>query len=180
MFNATFARALAAALFIPAGAFAAGAHSGGRGAPAVGEPGKAADAGRTIDVVMHDNYYEPGSIEVEAGETVRLRVRNAGALVHEFNIGTAARHAAHQDEMQMMMDHGVLMPDRVDMKAAERMQATMGHGMHEDPNSVLLAPGETGEIVWTFPQDADVQLEFACNVPGHYQSGMTGEVELKP
>ena len=128
---------------------------------------------------MHDNYYEPESIEVEAGETVRFRVRNAGDLVHEFNIGTAAMHAAHQDEMQMMMDHGVLMPDHVDMKAAEHMQASMGHGMHKDANSVLLEPGETGEIVWTFPQDADVQLEFACNVPGHYQAGMTGDLELK-
>ena len=54
----------------------------------------------------------------------------------------------------------------------------MGHGMHDDPNSVLLEPGKSGEIVWTFPKDADVAIEFACNVPGHYQSGMVGSVAI--
>ena len=78
----------------------------------------------------------------------------------------------------MMMQHGVLMPDHVDMAAAKAMQASMGHGMHDDPNSVLLEPGKSGEIVWTFPKDADVAIEFACNVPGHYQSGMVGSVAI--
>ena len=37
---------------------------------------------------------------------------------------------------------------------------------------------DAGEIVWTFPKDADVAIEFACNVPGHYQSGMVGSVAI--
>jgi len=44
---------------------------------------------------------------------------------------------------------------------------------HDDPNSILLAPGESGELIWTFSGDAE--LEFACNMPGHYQAGMVGE-----
>jgi uncharacterized cupredoxin-like copper-binding protein len=125
---------------------------------------------------MHDNYYEPERVAVQPGETVRFVVRNAGQLVHEFNIGTAAMHAAHRGEMQMMVDHGVLKPDRVDHEAAQHMQATMGHGMHNEPNSLLLEPGETGEITWTFPEG--VELEFACNVPGHYEAGMQGEISV--
>jgi uncharacterized cupredoxin-like copper-binding protein len=60
------------------------------------------------------------------------------------------------------------------------MNMDMGNGQtmkHDDPNSVLLEPGESKEIVWTFPEKADV--EFACNVPGHYQSGMYGDVNFK-
>jgi uncharacterized cupredoxin-like copper-binding protein len=44
---------------------------------------------------------------------------------------------------------------------------------HNDPNSILVNPGETRELTWTFSGDAE--LEFACNMPGHYQAGMVGE-----
>jgi uncharacterized cupredoxin-like copper-binding protein len=170
------AHALAVAtLTVAPTAFAAGTHAGGHGA-AIGQPAKASAASRTVEVTMHDTYYEPESVTVKPGETVRFVVRNEGQLVHEFNIGTAAMHAAHQDEMRMMVDHGVLKADHIDHQAAQHMQATMGHGMHKEPNSLLLEPGKTGEIAWTFPEGAD--LEFACNVPGHYEAGMQGEIEL--
>ena len=74
------------------------------------------------------------------------------------------------------MEHGVLEADRINWKAAKQMQKDMGHGMHEEPNSVLLEPGKSGEVVWTFPDHAT--LEFACNVPGHYDSGMVGDIKL--
>ena len=142
----------------------------------VGKPGEASAATRTVEVVMYDNYYEPEDISVGEGETVRFVVRNAGDFVHEFNIGTAEQHVAHQPEMMMMVEHGVLQPDRINWEAAQAMQASMGHGMHEEPNSILLEPGKTAELVWTFPEHAE--LEFACNVPGHYDSGMQGFIEL--
>ena len=170
------ARAFAVATLLSAPvAFADAGH--GHGA-AVGQPAPASAASRTVQVTMHDNYYEPETVTAKAGETIRFVVRNAGQLVHEFNIGSAAMHAAHQNEMQMMVDHGVLKPDHIDRQAAQHMQATMGHGMHNEPNSILLEPGQTGEITWSFPQGADVDLEFACNVPGHYDAGMQGEIRL--
>lgn len=167
--------AVAAASFAVPAAFADAGHSHGA---AIGQPAPASAASRTVEVTMYDNYYQPEEITVQAGETVRFVVTNRGQLVHEFNLGTAAMHAAHQDEMQMMVDHGVLHADRIDHQAAQHMQATMGHGMHKDPNSVLLEPGQTGEVVWSFPNDASVDVEFACNVPGHYDAGMQGEIEL--
>jgi uncharacterized cupredoxin-like copper-binding protein len=85
-------------------------------------------------------------------------------------------HKAHAPEMMMMMEHGVIEADRINLEAAKQMQATMGHGMHEEGNSVLLEPGKTGEIIWKFPEHA--AIEFACNVPGHYDSGMVGKIKL--
>ncbi len=159
-------------------ALAAGDHAGGHGdAAEIGQPGEASEVSRTIEVTMYDNYYEPESVEVGEGETVRFVVRNEGELVHEFNIGTAAMHTAHQDEMMMMVEHGVIDGDHINH---DMMKMDMGGGQtmeHDDPNSVLLEPGQTAELVWTFTTDA--ALEFACNVPGHYDAGMTGEIEFE-
>jgi len=143
---------------------------------AIGQPGKAANAKRTIQITMHDNYYEPEKIKLKEGETIRFIVKNSGALVHEFSIATAEMHKAHTPEMMMMVEHGVLKADSINWDAAKKMQASMGHGMHNEPNSLLLEPGKSGEIIWHFPKHAT--LEFACNVPGHYDAGMTGKIEL--
>tara|TARA_R100000322_G_scaffold154238_1_gene113007 strand:+ start:691 stop:1230 length:540 start_codon:yes stop_codon:yes gene_type:complete len=143
----------------------------------IGQPGEAAEASRTVEVVMYDNYYEPEEMSVKAGETVRFVIKNEGMLVHEFNIGTAAMHAAHQDEMMMMVEHGVIQGDTINH---EMMKMDMGNGQtmeHDDPNSVLLEPGETAEVVWTFGESTD--LEFACNVPGHYSAGMVGPIDIQ-
>lgn len=172
--SAVFAFGLSASLAL-ASAFAAGEHGGGHGAK-IGQPGDPSAVTRTIKVSMGDNFYEPEEIEIKEGETVRFVVTNKGEFVHEFNIATAEMHKAHQPEMMMMMEHGVLEGDRINWEAAKAMQASMGHGMHEEPNSVLLEPGETAEVVWQFPDHAN--LEFACNVPGHYGAGMVGPIKL--
>lgn len=168
---------LAVAMAMSAGTFAAGEHGGHHGGDAMGEPGKAENVSRTIEVSMMDNYYEPESISVRPGETIRFRVKNEGALVHEFNIGTAEMHEAHQEEMQMMVEHGVIKGDRIDLEMME-MDMGDGHSMkHDDPNSVLMAPSDTKEMIWTFTEATD--LEFACNVPGHYQAGMYGDIDFE-
>jgi uncharacterized cupredoxin-like copper-binding protein len=154
-------------------AVAAGSHGGGA---EIGTPGAVSETTRTIEVKMYDNFYEPETIDIREGETIRFVIKNEGELVHEFNIGTATGHAAHQEEMMMMVEHGVLEADRINWNAAKKMQASMGHGAHDDPNSTLLEPGQSGEVVWTFPEHAT--LEFACNVPGHYDAGMMGEINL--
>lgn len=159
-------------------AFAAGTHGGGHGHGAsVGEPGKTSEASRTITVEMHDNYYEPEEIRVKPGETVRFVVQNKGNLVHEFNIGTPGMHEAHQKEMRMMVEHGVIQGNKLNH---DMMNMDMGNGhsmKHDDPNSVLLEPGQSREVVWTFANQGNI--EFACNVPGHYQSGMYGDVNFE-
>lgn len=140
----------------------------------IGRPGKAADAKRSLTIIMKDNYFEPEAITVKKGETVKFIIKNEGTLVHEFSLGTAEMHAHHAREMQMMVDHGVINGDRIDQSA---MMMDMGNGQtmkHDDPNAVLLEPGKKAELVWTFSGDAT--LEFSCGVPGHAESGMTGAI----
>ena len=170
----------AAALAVPPGTVLADAgHSHGA---AIGEPAKASSAAtRTIEVTLGDNYYEPAHLQVKAGETVRFVLTNTGQLLHEFNIGTAAMHAEHQKQMATMVDHGMLTENGVNHEMMGMDHSGMGeagHGMkHDDPNSVLVEPGQTKELVWKFPEAT--HLEFACNMPGHYESGMVGKVNFQ-
>ena len=167
-------------LLFSTGALAAGKHSGGHGhgeAGVNGMPGKPADATRTVEITMTDNRYSIEKISVKKGETIRFVIENKGELVHEFNIGTPKMHAEHQKEMEMMVEHGVLEADRINHA---RMKMDMGGGKtmaHDDPNSVLLEPGKSAEIIWTFT--TNTELEFACNVPGHYDAGMVGKLHVK-
>ncbi len=161
--------------FTTFGTIAAGSH-GHSHASQTGEAGNVSDVTRTVNITMGDNFYEPLNVTVNEGETVRFIVKNTGEFVHEFNIATGEMHRAHAPEMMMMVEHGVLEPDRINWDAAKKMQASMGHGMHDEANSVLLEPGESGEIIWRFPKHA--KLEFACNIPGHYESGMVGDIKL--
>lgn len=156
--------------------YAAGTHGGGHGgSDTAGEPGNVAEVSRTVEIEMFDNYYEPEAINLNAGETIRFVVKNQGQLVHEFNIGTPDMHAAHQAEMMMMVQHGALLPDRLDH---EKMAMDMGDGKimeHNDPNSVLVEPGKSAEVIWKISKAGE--LEFACNVPGHYDAGMVGKIQ---
>jgi uncharacterized cupredoxin-like copper-binding protein len=156
--------------------WAAGVHGGGGGQSSIGTAGKAASVTRNINIKMMDNFFEPKEISVKEGETIRFIVKNAGELVHEFNIGTTAIHGAHEKEMEMMVEHGALEPDKINHA---KMKMDMGGGKtmgHSDPNSVLLEPEKSGEVIWKFSEAS--KIEFACNVPGHYDAGMTGAIRF--
>jgi uncharacterized cupredoxin-like copper-binding protein len=170
----------ALALILSVGAYAAGQHGGGHGhgsGPNIGKVGKASEVSRTIEMVLTENRFTPETITVKKGQTIRFKVRNDGRFVHEFNIGTTAMHASHQKEMAMMFEHGAVEVDKIHH---EKMNMDMGGGhvmKHDDPNAVLLDPGKSAEVIWKFSTDAT--LEFACNVPGHYEAGMTGRIHFK-
>ena len=143
----------------------------------IGSKGNVADVTRVIKVVMYDNYYEPSSFQIKEGETVKFEVENAGMLVHEFNIANKMMHMKHQPEMIKMAENGILLAFSIDkekMKKMAKMDKSMGHS---HSNSVLLEPKQKGDIIWKF--DNAVNIEVACNVPGHYQAGMIAKVNIK-
>lgn len=150
----------AAALMISLGAAASGDHAGGHRdghdtAAVIGKPGSSDKVSRTIDVNMTDAMrFMPSDVEVKAGETVRFNVTNSGKIRHEMVLGTEANLDAHY---QMMLSD-------------PRMR-------HEEPNSISLTSGKTGEIVWQF--DKAGRVAFACLEPGHYPAGMKGAVSIK-
>jgi len=140
----------------------------------VGEKGDPNNIDRTINIKMYDNYYEPNSIKVKKGETIKFIVQNLGEMVHEYNIATKEMHIKHQPEMQRLVEHGILLVDKIDMVKMKEM-SKMDHSLsHSHSNSVIVEPKKTGEIIWKFSKD--INLEMACNVPGHYETGMVGKI----
>jgi uncharacterized cupredoxin-like copper-binding protein len=128
------------------------------GPVAFGSPGKMAEVARTVEVIASDNMrFTPGSFLIKQGETIRFVVKNAGKTAHEFSIGDRSAHRAHGAMMKSM--------------------AGMQHADSE--TTVLLEPGETKTLVWKFDKRPTSALEFACNLPGHYEAGMKAQVELR-
>ena len=140
----------------------------------IGVKGNLEDVTKVVTVKMFDNYYEPSEIKVKKGETIRFIIENVGELVHEYNIATKEMHLKHQPEMAKMVENEILLADKIDKNKMKEM-AKIDHAMaHKHSNSVLLEPGETGEIVWKF--NTSSKLEVACNVPGHYETGMVAKI----
>ncbi len=161
-------------LSLSAAAFAAGSHDGGHSnenagqghndghdhqqTMAVGMPGKPKDVTRTIEVSMvetddGDMIFTPQSVDLNAGETIRFAITNTGELEHEFVLDTISQNTEHK----------ALMEEFPEME-------------HDDPNSVRLEAGQSGEIIWTFSNAGG--FEFACLIPGHYDAGMHSEVKV--
>ena len=141
----------------------------------IGEKGKLSEVNRVIEIKMYDNFYEPNEIKIKKGETIKFKVYNFGEFVHEFNIATKKMHLKHQPEMMKLVENEVLLADKIDKKKMKEM-GKKDHSMsHSHANSVLLEPNENGEIIWKFNTEA--KLEAACNIPGHYETGMIAKIK---
>lgn len=169
--NKTKTTAAAVALLASAtSVFAGPGHDSGS---AFGRPGNAAEVDRVIQISMDEMKFGPKQINVEEGETIKFVITNVGRAVHEFNLGTDETWDGHRDEMRAMMKGGMMNVRRIDHDKMKK--AGM---MHDDPNSALLAPGESGEVIWTFSETTE--MGFACNVPGHREVGMVGDITITP
>ena len=143
----------------------------------IGVKGNLEDVTKVVTVKMFDNYYEPNLIKVKKGETIKFIIKNLGDLVHEYNIGTKEMHMKHQPEMQRLVDYEILLVDKID-KAKMKKMSKKDHSLaHSHSNSVMLEPNKTGEIIWKFTKNLNLQM--ACNIPGHYESGMYGKIVLE-
>ena len=142
----------------------------------IGSKGNLNEVSRVIKVKMYDNYYEPSLFSIKAGETIKFEVENTGMLVHEFNIANKMMHIKHQPEMSKMSENGILLPFSINKEKMKKMAKTDKSMDHSHSNSVLLEPNQKGEIIWKFINAVDI--EIACNVPGHYQAGMIAKVKI--
>ena len=154
------AGALAVSLAFATGALGHGDESHGKRGDQSAE-GHAANLGRLgnphnvtrgIEVEMNEAMrFQPDSINVKRGETVRFIVRNTGKLRHEMVRGTREELKEHAERMRKFPE----------MK-------------HADPNQVSVEPGRTGELIWQFNRDGT--FDFACLQPGHFEAGMVGRI----
>jgi uncharacterized cupredoxin-like copper-binding protein len=118
-----------------------------------GGPGKASEVNRIVRVEARDTAFDVKEIRVKVGETVKFIVTNTGEIRHEFAVAGPEEHAEHRAMMLQM-------PDMV----------------HEDANVITIESGATKELIWKFGKDGDV--EFACDLPGHAEQGMTGSFRM--
>ena len=56
------------------------------------------------------------------------------------------------------------------------MMNTMPDMQHEQGNTLSLKTGDTKELTWSF-KNAGV-FEAACNIPGHYDSGIKSQITV--
>lgn len=132
-------------------------HGSDQHGPASGEDTLQAQVvTRSVEVRMDDQMrFYPSRIDVQAGETLRFVVHNAGQVEHELVLGSESALREHAQAMKQGSGHE--------------------HG-HAGGAAISLAPGQTGELVVTFATATTVQM--ACLVPGHYEAGMRGTVEV--
>ena len=119
-----------------------------------GIAGNAKAGMRTVEFRMTDNMrFTPDKIEVKQGETVKLIIKNSGAVMHEFVLGT-------KKELE---EHAALMLKFPNME-------------HDEPYMAHVPAGKTAEIIWTFNRPGN--FDFACLIAGHYQAGMVGKITV--
>ena len=107
---------------------------------------------RTVVVTMRHTRFEPASIRVDAGTTVRFVVRDEDPIDHEFILGDAAVQAKHR----------------------------VGREAHHDgsvPGEVSVPSG--GTVVTSYRFDHPGQVAYICHLPGHEAYGMVGSVDVR-
>ena len=119
-----------------------------------GIAGDARKVTRTVDIQMLDAMrFTPDVVDVKQGQTVRFVMKNTGQIKHELVLGTKKE----------LDEHAALMAKFPNME-------------HDEPHMAHVAPGDTGEIIWTFNRPGD--FGFGCLMPGHYEAGMVGKIRV--
>lgn len=127
-----------------------------------GRPGRASQVSRTVRITAYGLTFRPKTVRVRPGQTVKFVVTDKGTLVHEFVLGTAAEQQRHEREMRRM----AMQP------------GTMKMTQDRDPNAVVVKPGQSRALIWTFTKPGT--LEYACHEPGHFAAGMEGIIRVGP
>jgi len=131
----------------------------------IDEPGTAG-APRPMNVIMRDYRFDPNPVILIPGETVRITLFNAGMVPHEMSLGDAAVQLAWAEA-----DAAATPP--VPFATAPPASVPPDTG----GSRVLLASGQQRIVEYVVPADGEVLL--LCNLPGHVERGMVGNVELR-
>lgn len=122
-----------------------------------GAPGDPKKPFRVIEVRATEGSgtmaFDPPKIVVEQGEQIKFVIRNGGELAHEFMLDSFEANKKHAIEMQKNPE----------------ME-------HDDPNGKRVETKKEADLVWRFTKLGT--FEYACLIPGHYETGMKGVVEV--
>lgn len=111
---------------------------------------------RTIEIMINHSAFDPSRIEVKAGEKVTFVLINEDPIDHEFIIGDKEVQEVHEAGTEAHHD--------------------------EIPTEISIPAGETRETTVDFEVNGDLTvadpLLFGCHLPGHYDYGMRGLIEV--
>lgn len=106
----------------------------------------------TVEVDVEHSLFVPEDLRVVEGTRVRFVVVNGDPINHELIVGPPDVHAAHEAGT---------------------------HAQHPSiPGEVSVGPN--GTAITTYRFDEPGTVEFACHLPGHYEYGMHGVIEVVP
>lgn len=108
------------------------------------------DPGQLIEVRASEMRFEPQQIHLPGG-TASFTLKNAGRVLHDFNIVPAGVAATHRHE-----------------SGGRTAQHASNQSMH-----VMAEPGESAVLR---AELAPGEYEFYCSVPGHREAGMKGRL----
>lgn len=121
-----------------------------------GRQGDPKKVNRTITIDMKDTMrFNPSDLAIKQGETIRIVVKNRGAMLHEMVLGT----------MTELKEHGEMMRKHPGME-------------HDEPYMSHVRAKKKEEMVWQFTNAGE--FHFACLVPGHFEAGMVGKIKVVP
>jgi len=145
----------------------AGAQLAARTAPPpdLSSPGTA-DHPRPVNVLMHDYSFNPRTVYLVAGETVRFQIINAGLVDHEFVIGD-------DDVQRAWAEANAAATPPAAFATSPPASVRPGTGGAR----VLLQPGQAHSVVYAVPHGGRLQL--MCHLPGHLERGMVGRVAIE-
>jgi uncharacterized cupredoxin-like copper-binding protein len=126
-----------------------------------------------VAVRMVDNDFDPSALSVEQGDTVSFRFANQGSVLHDAFVGTPDEQAQREADIA-----GALTSTSTSTTADTSGRPSTGDGSDEPSggdgdgtnHDVVVPPGETGELTYTFDQPG--VYEIGCHQPGHYATGM--------
>lgn len=124
---------------------------------------------KLILVTMRDSRFDPDRFSVQVGDSVTFRFVNIGTLRHEAVIGDQAYQDEHERQMQAFATAPTAAPP------GSRRLARRHPGM-SDPNAVVVEPGQTGEITYSFAKPGTTLI--GCHEVGHYAGGMVATIVI--
>ncbi len=120
---------------------------------------------QTITVVGTEFKFEPNQLTLTTGQRVRIVFQNQGTVDHELEV-----ESLKADNVVLDLSNAGTIPDD---ERDEAMGDALGGEVH-----AYAAAGSVATVDFT-PTTAGT-YNFACNLPGHKESGMTGTIIVQP
>jgi len=131
-------------------------------------------APQEITIRMTEFKFEPNTVQIKAGQEVRLTLINEGTLEHEFLVG---RNAGEGFEIDLF-DRD---PSRVQIADGKDYHVGSAEDIAAEGYHVEIEPGGTVVMVFTVPADKAGEWEMGCFLQEgvHFTAGMKGTLTVE-